>query len=343
MINTITTILIAVLVFGFLIFVHELGHFLAAKWAGVKVNEFSLGMGPAIYKKEKGETTYSLRAFPIGGYISMEGEDDESGDERAFCNKPPMKRFVVLAAGAAMNLLVGFIIMIILVSMGNGIGTSVIGGFAENAKSSQWLMKDDKIVSINGAKIRTPNDITYEFVREKDGFVDMEVLRDGQRVALPGVEFEMQEVAEGVNVIKIDFMVMGAKKTIVNVPLYAIDWSISIMKQIWGSFMDLITGNFALNQLSGPVGVATAIGEASSMGIQSMLMMIAFITINLGIFNLLPLPALDGGRLFFLLIEAIRGKPIKPEYEGYVHTGGLFLLLGLMFVVTFNDIMKLFT
>ena len=305
--NTLSTIVISVLVFGALIFIHELGHFLAAKWAGIRVNEFSLGMGPVIFQRQKGETAYSLRAFPIGGFVSMEGEDDGSNDERAFCNKSVGKRFLVISAGAMMNLLLGFLLMILLVCMGNAVGTTQISQFGEGAVSSQWLQVDDEIVSVNGHRVRTPNDISYEFMNEDD----------------------------------IDFKVYGVQKTIWNVPPYAFNWSVSIMKQVWSSLIKMVTGQFTLNQLSGPVGEASTIGEAASMGLDSTILIIAFITINLGVFNLLPFPALDGGRLFFLLIEMIRRKPIKPEYEGYVNTAGLLILLGLMAMVTFNDVIKL--
>ncbi|GAA6514071.1 site-2 protease family protein [Phocea massiliensis] len=339
--NTLSTIVISVLVFGALIFIHELGHFLAAKWAGIRVNEFSLGMGPVIFQRQEGETAYSLRAFPIGGFVSMEGEDDGSNDERAFCNKSVGKRFLVISAGAMMNLLLGFLLMILLVCMGNAVGTTQISQFGEGAVSSQWLQVDDEIVSVNGHRVRTPNDISYEFMNEDDGVLDMEVIRDGEKINLSGVTFDMQDIGDGLKAIRIDFKVYGVQKTIWNVPPYAFNWSVSIMKQVWSSLIKMVTGQFTLNQLSGPVGVASTIGEAASMGLDSTILIIAFITINLGVFNLLPFPALDGGRLFFLLIEMIRRKPIKPEYEGYVNTAGLLILLGLMAMVTFNDVIKL--
>ncbi len=334
--------IVVVLVFGFMIFFHELGHFLAAKKAGVKVNEFALGMGPVLLKTQKGETTYALRLLPIGGFVSMEGEDSESGDAGAFCNKSPAKRFVIIAAGAFMNLLLGYVIMLALVMMSSGIATTEIHSFAQGATSNQYLQAGDKIVEINGKRIRTSNDISYELMREDDGIVDMVVVRDGQRVALDGVTFRMEEVQDGVKAIKLDFIVKGVAKNFWNVPVYAFDWTVSIVKQVWMSFVDLIGGRYSINQLSGPVGVATAIGEASGLGLDYMLILVAIITINLGIFNLLPIPALDGGRLVFLLIEAVRGKPVNPNIEGYINVAGLVALMGLMVLVTFNDIAKFF-
>ena len=342
MLNMVFTGIVVVLVFGFMIFFHELGHFLAAKKAGVKVNEFALGMGPVLLKTQKGETTYALRLLPIGGFVSMEGEDSESGDAGAFCNKSPAKRFVIIAAGAFMNLLLGYVIMLALVMMSSGIATTEIHSFAQGATSNQYLQAGDKIVEINGKRIRTSNDISYELMREDDGIVDMVVVRDGQRVALDGVTFRMEEVQDGVKAIKLDFIVKGVAKNFWNVPVYAFDWTVSIVKQVWMSFVDLIGGRYSINQLSGPVGVATAIGEASGLGLDYMLILVAIITINLGIFNLLPIPALDGGRLVFLLIEAVRGKPVNPNIEGYINVAGLVALMGLMVLVTFNDIAKFF-
>ena len=342
MLNNILTGIVVVLVFGFIIFFHELGHFIAAKKAGVKVNEFALGMGPVLFKKQRGETTYALRLFPIGGFVSMEGEDSESGDNRAFCNKSPLKRFVIIAAGAFMNLLLGYLIMLSLVMMSNGIATTEVHSFSEGATSSQYLQAGDKIVGINGKRVRTSNDISFQLMREDDGIVDIDVIRDGQKVKLEGVTFQMEEIQDGIKAIKLDFIVKGVRKNALNVPVYAFDWTVSIVKQVWMSFVDLIGGRYSLNQLSGPVGVATAIGEASGKGLDYMLILVAIITVNLGIFNLLPIPALDGGRLVFLLIEAVRGKPVNPDIEGFINVAGLCALMGLMVLVTFNDILKFF-
>ncbi len=337
----ISTVIIAILVFGFLIFIHELGHFLAARWAGVRVNEFALGMGPVIFQKTVGETAYSLRLFPIGGYVAMEGEDESSSHEDAFNRKKPWKRLIILLAGAVMNLILGYLIVVGLVIDSGSVGTTIIADFWEESTSIEYLMAEDEIVKVNGTTTKTPNDITFEFMRDTDGLVDMEVIRDGQLVVLDAVPFKMEEIAEGVSAIAIDFRVYSKELAVGDVITYSFNWAVTIAKQVWVSLVDLITGRFGFNQLSGPVGVATAIGESASMGLSSLMLMVAFITINLGVFNLLPLPALDGGRIVFIIIEMIIGKPVKPEYEGYIHTGGLLLLLTLMVVVTFNDIVKL--
>lgn len=332
----------AVLIFGALILIHELGHFVAAKKAGILVNEFSIGMGPSIFKTQRGETTYSLRLLPIGGYVSMEGEDDESHNERAFCNKSIGKRVVVIAAGAVMNLVLGYLIMLTLTLMSSGIATPIIHSFDAGAKSAEFLLPGDKIIGLNGSRVRTANDISFELIREDDGIMNVEVLRDGERVMLENVQFAMEEIPGGGKAIKLDFIVQGVEKTFLNVPVYALDWTISLVKQVWVSFLDLVSGRYGVNELSGPVGVASAIGQASSQGLQSVLILVAVITINLGVFNLLPLPALDGGRLAFLILEAIRGKPVRPEIEGYINAAGMIALLGLMAFVTFNDITKFF-
>ncbi len=341
MTSTITTGAIALLVFGSIIFFHELGHFLAARWAGVRVNDFSFGMGPAILKKKVGDTLYAIRLFPIGGYVAMEGEDEESHDGMAFCNKSPFKRFVIIAAGATVNLLMGYIVLAILVSSMSMIGTTTVASFDENAVSSEILMPKDKIIKINGSKIHIASDITYQFVKDRDGIMEFTVLRDGTEITLPSIQFKMVEVEKGVSMISMDFKVYGKKVTPADVFGYSWGWGISLIKQIWGNVIDLATGRYTINQLSGPVGVASAIGEASSMGMSTLLMMVAFLTINIGILNLLPLPMLDGGKLLLLLIEAITGWRLSQKVEGAINTVGMLMLFGLMIFVTYNDVAKL--
>lgn len=338
--NTLLTILITVLVFGILIFIHELGHFLVAKAMGIRVNEFALGMGPKLISFGKGETKYSLRLFPIGGFCAMEGEDETSSDNRAFCNKPVWRRLLVTVAGAFMNLLLGFILLIILVSTMNLVGTTTIAKFNDGAVSNQDLQVGDEIVSINGSHVFIDNDIVYGLLRDRDGVVDMVVKRNGEKVKLTNVTFQTEDLGDGVTGTNIDFKVYSAEKTFFGVIKQSACWTLSVVKLVWSSLIDLITGQYGLNQLSGPVGVASAIGEASSMGLRSLLLLVVFITVNLGVFNLLPIPALDGGRLLFLMIEGIRRKPVK--HEAYVHMVGFALLILLMVVVSFNDIVKLF-
>ncbi|WRS26199.1 site-2 protease family protein [Oscillospiraceae bacterium MB08-C2-2] len=338
-------IIIAIAVFSFLIFIHELGHFLAARWAGVQVNEFALGMGPALFKKEHKGTVYALRAFPIGGFCAMEGEDSEgeTENENAFGKKPVLKRIVIIVAGATMNLLLGFLVLTGLTMQQPLIGTNQIAQFHENSTSSQWLQVGDTINKINYHRVHTNNDVIYELVRDADGVMDIQVTRNGESILLEGVTFRMEEVQEGMQAIDMDFIFLGTpEKTVTGVLSHSLNWTQSLAKQIWGSLVDLVRGRYKINQLSGVVGVTSAIGEASKVGLRPLMVMVAFITINLGVFNLLPLPALDGGRLIFLLIELVARRPVNPKYEGLVHTVGLVLLMCLMIFVTFNDVLRLF-
>lgn len=338
-------IVVAIIVFGLIIAIHEFGHFIAAKSSGVRVNEFAIGMGPQILKKKKGDTTYSLRLFPIGGFCAMEGEDEDSNDECALNNKSVGKRFKILIAGAAMNLILGIVIVLILNIMQPSFATMSIADFQQNATSqSSGLRVDDKFVEINGLNIYSDLDLSYALMSDKDGVYDVKVLRDGEKVTLSDVTLE--KIND--NII-IDFKVYPGKRTAGNVVTRAFTRSFSIGRLVWISLGDLITGNFEMNELSGPVGIVSIIGDnvkpapgqSAKDAVENILNILAFITINVGIMNLLPLPALDGGRILFLIIEVVRGKPVKPEHEGMVHTIGIVILLALMVLVTFNDIVKL--
>ena len=338
----IVTIIATVLVFGIIIFIHELGHFLCALATGVKVNEFSLGMGPKVLQKTYKGIAYSLRAFPIGGYVSMEGEDENSDDQNAFCNKKVWKRIVVVCAGAFMNLVLGFIIIMAVTSTSELLSTTQISYFADNATSSSLLKLEDEVIRVNGRKVATVNNIGFELMKDQDGFVDFEVKRDGKIMELKDVPFKMVEVQDGVEMIEMDFSVYGKKPTFFGVIKESYYWTIGVIEQTYVSFIDLLTGRYGLKQLSGPVGVAEVIGEATSYGLASILSMMALLSINIGVFNLLPIPALDGGRLVFLLIEGIFRKPVPPKYEGLIHSVGFILLMGLIVLVTFKDIINLF-
>lgn len=343
--DTILTILKTVIILGVLIFIHEFGHFIVAKLGKIQVNEFSLGMGPRIIKFKKGETEYSLRAFPIGGFVSMEGEngEEESAENpRAFTRRPKWIRGLTLIAGATMNIILGFVIILGLVCASDLIGTTKIAGFHKEATSNQILMQNDEILKINGMKIHIDNDIVFALVRDEDGLVDFTVRRNGEMVELKDVPFTMKENEDGTKSIYLDFQVYGVEKTFGGVIKQAIGWTVSIIRTVWVSLVELVTGQYAISDLSGPVGVASAVGQASSAGLDSLFLLVAFITLNLGVFNLLPFPALDGGRIVLLIIEAIRRKPLHPKYEGFINFAGLAVLLLFMLVVTFSDITKLF-
>jgi len=339
--------LVAILFFGLLISIHELGHFTFAKLFKVKVNEFALGMGPAIFKKKKGDTTYALRLLPIGGYVSMEGEDEESQDENAFNRKKVWQKFIIVAAGAVMNLVLGIAIVATVLSMEQYIGTNKVLYFHENATSQQTgLQEGDEFLEIDGHRVFSDMDVSFLMSRSDDGVFDMVVRRDGEKVELTGVTFKTEKEGN-YTLITYDFVMLGEEPGVLNVIENAFKRTASIARLVWLSLFDLVTGQYGLTDLSGPVGTVNIIADAaagaaqSKEGLITALTLMAFVSINIGVFNVLPLPALDGGRLFFLLIEGIRRKPINPKYEGYIHGAGLVLLLLLMVVVTFNDIITL--
>ena len=338
-------ILIAILFFGLIIFFHELGHFIFAKLFGVQVNEFAMGMGPTLFKFKKGETKYALRLLPIGGFVSMEGEDEESENERAFCNKPTWQRFIIVAAGGIINLIMGVIIVAVMLCQSDLIGLPEIHSFEENSVSSVQLMAGDKIKEINDKKVYSEYDLGFLMARDGDGTMDFVVERNGEDVELNGVEFQTYE-KDGTVMIVYDFIIRGVEPGFLSVAKNSVLQSVSIGRIVWLSLLDLVTGRYGLSELSGPIGTVEYIADAAQTATQEMdysylLNMMAMITINIGLFNLLPLPALDGGRLFFMVIEMVARKPVPRKYEGWVHAVGLVLLLLLMLVISFSDIMRL--
>ena len=336
-------ILIAIIVFGVIIVIHEWGHFIAARLSGVKVNEFAIGMGPTLFKIHGKKTMFSLRLLPIGGYCAMEGEDTTSSDDGAFCSKSPIKRLFITAAGAVMNIILGFIIAIIVTAINGRVVTNQVTYFTDDAvSSSSGLQLDDVILKINGKKIFTANDIVYQLRNDVDGVVDMVVLRNGEKVKLDAVRFDLSLNTEtGKQVINIDFKVKANDCTIANIIPYSFKRTVTTARLIWISLIDMISGKYGFNDIQGPVGIVTAIGEASEQSFSDLLDFMMLITVNVGIFNLLPLPALDGGRLVFIIVEMIRRKPVPPEKEGLVHFIGFAALMLLMVAVTFNDIVRL--
>ncbi len=339
-------ILLGILFFGFIIIFHELGHFIFAKLFKVQVNEFSIGMGPCLFRKRKGETKYCLRLFPIGGYVSMEGEDEDSDNERAFCNKPAWQRFIIIAAGAIINIIMGIIIVSIMLGQSDLIGTPQIHSFDEAAVSNSYgLQVKDKIKKINGKRVFSEQDIGYLMSRDGDGAIDFVVERDGVLTELDGVKFQTVE-KDGKLTIIYDFIIVGVEPNFLNVVKNSFSESMSIARIVWLSLSDLLTGQYGLSDISGPIGIVTNIADMAQTATQEtdytvLLWFLAVIAINVGLFNLLPVPALDGGRLFFLLIEIVFRKPVPRKYEGWVHAIGLFLLLVLMAVVSFSDIINL--
>lgn len=341
--NSVWPYLVAVLVLFAVIIIHEFGHFLLAKLNGIRVNEFAIGFGPKLIKKQIGETEYSLRLIPFGGLCAMEGEDENSSDPRAFNQRPAWRRLLVVVAGAFFNLLLGFILSIAIVAPQERFATTVVAQFEENAVSSQYgLQVDDRIVRANGRRVYTTYDLSYILSSDEDGFIDFVVERDRQDLTLDHVKFELEEYEDGNRYIHLDFFVYGESRSFISVIKNSFNTMLSYGRIVIMSLFDLLSGRYGLNDMSGPVGITAAIGDAARQSLSSVLYLACLITINLGIFNLLPLPALDGGRVIFLLIEMIRRKPVPEKFEGLVHTIGFVVLLIFIAFVSFHDILRLF-
>lgn len=335
--------LLALLCFMFLIVAHEFGHFIAAKAMGIKVNEFSIGFGPKLFSIKGKETTYYVKLILLGGYCAMEGEEEESDSARAFCNKKAWQRFIVVIMGATFNLILGFLIVAVMLSPGNAFVTTTVGDFAENATSLETgLQKNDKIVEIEGRGILTSLDIGYTFTNVKDGKLDITVVRNGQKKLLKDVTFNTTE-QEGYNLVNVDFSLKAERKTFINYISQTAKLTISYVKMVWWSLIDMLGGKYRISDVSGPVGITAVMGEAAKTGFFDLLPILALLTVNLGIFNLLPLPALDGGRLLFILIEMIFRKPVPAKYENLIHSIGFVILFGILILVLGKDIWQLIT
>ena len=415
------TILIAILVFSALIFIHELGHYLTARLFDVHILEFAIGMGPRLlsYKSKKTGIVYSIRAILFGGFVSMVGEDDEGfldengnpvaqggagsfslpqnngaaeseteivegdfepaeasaesaqpaqpaqaaapvlhRDPRALNAKPVWQRMIITAAGATMNVILGVVLALALVLSMDAIGGTMVGKFEENAISqTQGLQVGDVITHVNGKRVTTHMDLAYAIAH--DGYEPVEITlrrgadvkRDkngmivsysgGDKIVLDNVTFGTEE-EEGIVMGAQDFRPYQVKKTFANVMNQTFCYTRLAVRQVLDSLLDLITGRFGLQQMSGPVGVTQQIGQAVSLGLTNFIFFVQVITVNLGVMNLLPLPALDGGRLFFQFIELIFRKPIPREWEGRIHFIGLALLLLLMVIITGQDLIRIF-
>ena len=335
-------ILIAILVFGFMILVHELGHFMFAKKFGVAISEFSIGMGPKLFsKKGKDGISYSLRLFPIGGYVAMIGESEDSDDPNAFNKKPAYQRFIITAAGALMNLLIGIIIMVILTASNGTYGTTTIGQFDEKAISNQYLMIGDEILKVENTRVHTSSELYYEIMRSGNKPISITVQRGGNELVLKNVEFPTS-VSEGIVFGSADFLVYGEDRTLFTVVKHSYFSCKSTIKMIWDSLYDLLAGRYGIEQISGPIGVTGAISNAAQTSTYSLFYLIVVISLNLGIFNLLPIPALDGGSLLLLIIEMIIRKPIPQNVEYGIKAVGFIILMGFVIIVSFKDIIFLF-
>ena len=424
-------ILYTVLVLGALIFIHEFGHFITAKIFRVKVNEFAIGMGPTLFRIKGKETTYALRLLPIGGFVAMEGEDDDSEDERAFNKSSVWKRMIIVVAGAAMNIVLGFVITSVLVVMSTISASTTVLGFETEAISSQTgLSAGDRIVEINGVKVNSIGEINNVFSRaegsdslditvirsgkeicledvsfptevrngktypvidfkvssglpstvvggfsdgalsEKTGLqigdkiikindktisiytdiatafsvaynkdsLDITVERNGETVLLKDVKFPVVRAAEDLMSPDIDFKVKAEEKTFLNIIKHSVFRTKSFVTLMFDTIIDMVTGKLSVKYVSGPVGTSTVIYQAAQSGFETLLSLVALISINLAVVNLLPLPALDGGRFVFLLIELIFRKRVPQKIEATINFIGITVLMLLMVVIVFKDI-----
>ena len=386
------TAIVTIIIFLVLISLHEFGHFVMSKLSGVRVIEFSIGMGPAILKKQGAETLYSLRIFPVGGYCKLEGEDEKTDDPKAFCNQKLYKRFLVVCAGAILNVILGFVLFVVITlaephpeGVQNRINLPVVDTVIENSYLAQsGIQSGDRIVEINGHKIYFYNDISlYTDKFDENSQARITVKRDKKKYTydvMPSISETTYRYGE--NSVEVTTSINGIKETniyeyteqnieeakkvvgqtanekkliigftpksepvgINNIFTYAFHYTGFIVRMVYRAFWDMLTGAVGFDQVSGPVGIVSAVNTAVNTGSYkwiNILYLTAILTINLGVFNLLPLPALDGGRLFFMLIELVRRKPVPAEKEGMVHAIGLILLLCLTVVISFSDIIKL--
>lgn len=327
------TIIYALLIICVLIFFHELGHFMAAKACGVKVNEFAIGMGPKVLKKQKGETLYSIRAFPLGGFCAMEGEDEDSQDERAFNRKSVWKKAIIIVAGAAMNLIIAIILMIAVNYM-NGVPTTTISQVEENSPAyTAGIQKGDRILSINDKKINSWDDV--QAVKNAVNTRELNI-----KVQRKDTELNIKTTLKENDRNKIIGIVPVSEKNIVKAIANGPSATWNMAKSMYSGLYSLITGKVSAKELSGPVGIVYLINKGISRGFATVLYLTSLISLNLAIINMLPLPALDGGRLLMVIIRRLTGKAISSKVEGVIHAVGLGLLLLLTIYVTWNDIVR---
>lgn len=336
-------LLLTFLLLDVLVILHEGGHFLVARLSGITVNEFSVGMGPAVFSRvsKKSGIRFSLRALPIGGFVSMAGEDGESEDKHAFCNVSRLKRILTVAAGPAVNIAVGFLVMVLVVCFSTPVSTT-IAEFSEGAVSvTCGLEAGDKVLKVGKTRVYTGNELVYEIMMQGSEPVDLLVERDGEKITLDDVVFPVI-TEEDVDFGDADFILYAERKTPGVLLRHALSRSVSTVKMVFDSIGGLLGGRFGLSAVSGPVGISDAVGKAAGVGFTSLLYLFAVISVNLGVMNLLPLPVLDGGRLITLLVAVVIRRDPPPAFERVVNTAGFIILMALTLVITFKDIFKLF-
>ena len=341
--QTFLGILCAIFVFGVMIFLHELGHYLAARLCKVKVLEFAVGMGPKLlsHTSKKTGIVYSLRALPIGGFTAMQGEDGEDPDPDALVNKPSFMKLLVLFAGSLFNLISGVIAMFVFLAITGQVGSSEIYDFHENSQSQKWLQPGDIILKIDHKTMVDYTDIANTITLDGIEPLDITVLRDEEEIVLEDVVFPTEE-REGVLVGVVDFRFLGVKPSIGTLITQTGTQSVATVKMIYKTLIDLVTGRLGMEGVSGPVGTVSIISEVATSSAVNLLYLFSFISLNLGVMNLLPIPALDGGRILFTLVECISRRKLNPKVEGIVHLVGMAVLLLFMLFVTVLDVLKFF-
>lgn len=358
--NAFGVFLITVVVFGVMILVHELGHFIACRIFGVRVNEFAVGMGPKLISKRssKSGTLYSIRVLPIGGFNSIEDGTEEKIDENgntvivpktvisddAFPSKPLWQRMIIIVAGAIMNLILGFVIMAVVVIGTEKYGSTKIAYFVDNdgeqLNEYQGLNSGDEVLKVGRRHIHTGDELIYAIFADGDKAVDFKVRRNGEVLTVKGVSFPTNE-NEGITYGVINFKIYTEEKNFVNTVKQSFYGAVNAITQVVDSLVGMVTGKYGLKHISGPIGVGEVIGQAASVGFISLLSITVVLTMNLGIFNLLPIPGLDGGKLVFLIIEGIIRKPIPRKVEETATVIGISVLMVTVAVVAFKDVFVL--
>lgn len=347
----IVTLILFILILGSIVFVHEFGHFMMAKLNGVYVYEFAIGMGPKIWSKKGKETEYTLRAIPIGGFCMMAGEDLEDDDlkkipkEKRLQAKKPWQRFLIMFFGAGNNFICAVLLLFLigLIWGGSSMEPVITSVVKNSAAATSGIEAGDRILEINGHSIATTDDISlYLAIANPEEASDIKVRKENKKVETYSVQPKKKKVAGETTYQYGIGMQQDVEKGILPALEFTGKKTISIFKQMAVTVGYLFTGGISISQLSGPVGIFSVVGDQSSAGIMNILYLVAFLSINVGFINLLPIPAFDGGHILFIIIEKIKGSPVKPETENMIHTVGLFLLMLLMVVITFNDILRLF-
>lgn len=347
----IINLLLFIVILGVIVFVHEFGHFIFAKIAGVYVFEFAIGMGPKICGFKKGETEYNLRAIPIGGFCSMAGEDFDDEElkkvpkKRRLQAKTAWQRFLIMVFGPMNNFILAVILLffIALVWGGSTMDPIITSVEAGSAAEEVGISSGDRILKINNHKISTSDDMSlYLAISDPKKYTTMKVEKENDEVVT--YKIKPRKIKEnGEEVYRYGIGIEQKKtKGFGEALAYTFKKTCSIFKQMYITLAYLFTGGIKLNQLAGPVGIYSIVGEQSKAGIANLLYLMAFLSINVGVINLLPIPAFDGGHILFIVIEKIKGSPVDPELENKIHAVFLVLLMLLMLVITFNDILRLF-